>query len=92
MDAMRKATIFTLAAAMLPALSHAQTVNICDRTPIVRDEFMRFAGANDCAAVDSATVAGITQIWLPDDGLTALALGDFAGQTILQGLSWAITD
>ena len=48
-----------LAAAVLPALSQAQTVNICDRTPQVRDEILLAIGANDCAAVTAEQLAGI---------------------------------
>ena len=43
-------TIMLLAAAMLPALSQAQTVNICERTPQVRDTILQALHANDCAA------------------------------------------
>ena len=38
---MEKVTIIMLLAAIvLPALSQAQTTNICDRTPKVRDEIL----------------------------------------------------
>ncbi len=50
---MRSLLTIMLAAAMLPALSYAQTVNICDRTPQVRDRIMQRVGADDCAAVDA---------------------------------------
>ena len=84
---MKKAAIILLAAAMLPALGQAQTVNICDRTPQVRDAIMQAVEANDCAAVDSATMANIEKLDLNSKGLTALAPGDFAGLTSLQWLS-----
>ena len=50
-------TFMLLAATMLPALSQAQTVNICDRTPQVRDAIMERMEADDCVAVDSARLA-----------------------------------
>ena len=73
-----------LAVAMLPALGHAQTVNICDRTPQVRDQILQALGANDCAAVDSQSLSGLTRLPLP--GLTGLKAGDFDGLPGLQYL------
>ena len=54
-----------LAAAMLPALSQAHIINICDRTPQVRDEILRrlqVSGlqADDCAAVDSDRLTALS--------------------------------
>lgn len=54
---MNKATTIMLAAAMLPALSQAQTVNICDRTPQVRDEILLAVGENDCATATAWELA-----------------------------------
>ena len=34
-------TLMLLVAAMLPALGQAQTINICDRTPQVRDYLLQ---------------------------------------------------
>ena len=78
---MNKATIILLAAATLPVLSQAQTVNICDRTPEVRDLL-----TDDCAAVDSEWLAGIQRFNLESRGLTTLQVGDFNGLTSLQQL------
>ncbi len=83
----KAAIIMLLAAAMLPALGQAQTVNICDRTPQVRDAIMAAAGAEDCAAVDSARMANIERLQLTGTSLTALAPGDFAGLTELRTLN-----
>ena len=84
---MNKATIALLAAAMLPALSQAQTVNICDRTPQVLEQILWETGASDCAAVDPAMMANMQELRLTEaEGLTALAAGDFAGLTSLEGL------
>ncbi len=94
-------TIMLLAAAVLPALSHAQTVNICDRTPQVRDEIMRAIGANDCATVTVRQLAAVDVLCFGQydntadipchlsydrDPLVALKPGDFAGLTGLQYL------
>ena len=78
---MRSLLTLMLAAAMLPSLSQAQTVNICDRTPAVRDEIMLELGASDCAAVDLASVSFMQ---LADQHLTTLQAGDFNGLTSLQ--------
>ncbi len=83
----KAAIIMLLAAAMLPALGQAQTVNICDRTPQVRDAIMAAAGAEDCAAVDSARMANIERLSVAGTSLTALAPGDFAGLTELRTLN-----
>ena len=58
-------TIMLLAAAMLPALIQAQTVNICDRTPQVRDQILQMLEADDCAAVDSQEMTYIHSLGIP---------------------------
>ena len=68
---------------MLPALSWAQTVNICDRTPQVRDAIVQMLGTDDCAAVNSASVVSLD---LSDKQLTTLQAGDFDSLTRLQTL------
>ena len=84
----RLLTIMLLAAAMLPALGQAQTVNICDRTPQVRDAIMEAVEANDCAAVDSESLAGVTLLKIFSwQGLTSLRADDFDGLTGLQELN-----
>ena len=78
-----------LAAAMLPALSQVQTVNICGRTPQVRDAIMRNLEADDCAAVESERLARIDEldiVGFSSPRITALQAGDFAGLTGLQHL------
>ena len=85
---MEKATIIMLLAAIvLPALSQAQTTNICDRTPKVRGEILQRLEleADDCATVDSGTLASVDV--LTPAGLTALQAGDFDGLTGLQQLA-----
>ena len=80
-------TFMLLAAAMLPALSQAQTVNICDRTPQVRDEIMLAIGASDCAAMTAAQLASIHDLSLHVKQLTTLRAGDFDGLTLLRHLA-----
>ena len=92
----RLRTFMLLAASMLPALSQAQTVNICDRTPQVRDEIMLAIGASDCAAVTAAQLTGINQLCFSSHRLCpgyarnpilALKAGDFNRLTGLANLN-----
>ena len=83
-------TIATILAAML-ALALAtsafgQTVNICDRTPQVRDAILNALGlpADGCANVDSGALAQVTSLKTKP---AALQAGDFAGLTSLQELN-----
>ena len=82
-------TLMLLAAAMLPALGQAQTWhNICDRTPIVRDEILRVLRANDCANVQGLASIERLSFGRHDlDDLPALRAGDFAGLTALRELN-----
>ena len=98
-------TVMLLAAACLPALGQAQaTVNICDRTPQVRDEILAAISASDCATVTAAQLASVTALCLHNVStgepgcrgsaytraqITELKLGDFAGLTGLQELGLA---
>lgn len=80
-----------IAAALLSATSHAQTVDICDRTPQVRDEILKLARTDYCSAVDAGILAGVEILALycrnclrrggggPDNPLTKLRTGDFDG-------------
>ena len=79
-------TIMLLAAAALPALGQAQTVNICDRTQAVRFAIMRQAGSDDCAAVSAAQMDGIEKLDLDGRGIHALKTGDFDGLAGLERL------
>ncbi len=79
-----------LAAAMLPALGQAQTTDICGRTAAVRDAILTAVSHSNCATVPNASLSGLSgNLVLYNQGLTALANGDFAGLTSLQllGLS-----
>ena len=77
-----------LAASVLPAVaSRGQTVDICDRTQQVRNAILEAVDADDCAAVDSESLAGVVSLWLPSTQLTALRAGDFDGLTRLGELA-----
>ena len=52
------------------------TVSVCDRTPEVRDEIVRQAGAEDCEAVN---LLHVMRLELADAGIESLRDGDFAG-------------
>ena len=79
--------IFMLAAAMLPALGQAQTTDICGRTPAVRDAILTVFSHSNCATVPNASLSGFSdRLDLRNQGLTALANGDFAGLTSLKFL------
>ena len=78
--------ILALAALLLCAAGQAQTVDICDRTPQVRDALLEAVDTDDCAAVDSDGLAGVVTLWLGEKGLTESRAGDFNGLTSLQRL------
>ena len=67
-------TIMLLAAAALPALGQAQTVNICDRTQAVRFAIMRQARSDDCATVSAAQMDGIEELELDGRGIASLTV------------------
>ena len=70
-------------AAACSVAAQAETVNICDRTPQVRDAILELL-RGDCATVDSEALANIRQGRLRQ--LTALRAGDFDGLTSLEEL------
>ena len=74
----------------LPLQAQAQT-GICGRTQQVRDEIVRLiSGVTSCAGVTDSHLAGITaSLVLEDEGITALAAGDFDGLTGLYALNLA---
>ena len=82
---MRTLLTMLLAAAALSAVaSQAQTVDICDRTPQVRDAILEALGAADCAAVEG--LANVARLDLSESQLTALRAGDFDGLASLEAL------
>ena len=80
--ALRILTTLLLAAAALPA----QTANICDRTPQVRDAILEAVGASGCSAVDADAMASVSTLSLGSSGLASLKAGDFDGLTGLRTL------
>ena len=79
---LRILTTLLLAAAALPA----QTANICDRTPEVRDAILEAVGASGCSAVDADAMASVSTLSLGSSGLASLKAGDFDGLTDLRTL------
>ena len=62
-------------------------VPVCDRTPEVRDGILALLPTNDCAAVTSTDLQGLSaNLNLRNQGITALQSGDFAGLASLWGL------
>ena len=68
------------------------TISICGRTAKVRDKLLEFIESNEgaavaCGDVTDAQLAAITvQLDLADEGITAIAEGDFDGLTALTNL------
>ena len=67
-------TTLLLVVAALPA--QAEITDICDRTPEVRDAILKAASADDCAAVN---LASVERLFLDNKQLTLLKAGDFNG-------------
>ena len=94
---MRLLLAILLAVAMLPA--QARTIDICDRTPQVRDAILSTLSADDCAAVDAERMASVTSLWRLELSrgqvveveriLTYLQAGDFDGLSSLGRLNLA---
>ena len=81
-------TLAMITALLLSAASQAQTVDICDRTPQVRDAILKELGTDDCAAVNSARMTtGIETLNLEQKGITELQAGDFDGLIGLRELN-----
>ena len=62
------------------------TGGVCDRTPAVRNAIVVAVAAADCSQVTAAHLAGMTGVPIVN-GLTSLAVGDFAGLSGLQVLT-----
>ena len=95
-------TCLLLATVMLRALGQPRTVDICERTPQVRDAILQALEADDCAAVYSDPQAaaspqfgGMAALpFLFVEGATTLQAGDFDGLTGLHmlGLSGHLSE
>ena len=68
--------------------AHAQAAGICGRTAEVQTAILaEIAGVSACADVTSSHLAAITEVAVTDEGLAAVAVGDFAGLTALSILN-----
>ena len=90
------ALLVLLAAAVSPLqaqdLDPAAGLPVCDRTEQVRDAIVaEVDGASSCADVTEADLAGIEQLFLGDESIRALQVGDFSGLAALKGLVWTTT-
>ena len=66
----------------LPLQAQAQATGICGRTAAVRIAILgQISGVTACANVTDTHLAAITYLELLNDGITALAAGDFDGLT-----------
>ena len=84
--------LLLVAIALMPATpADAYDIDICDRTPQVRDAIMKetnllrfFLGMADCSAFDSANLRDIADLDISGSGIKELKKGDFSD---LQNLS-----
>ena len=60
-----------------------ETVEVCDRTPQVRDELMKIAGVSSCSDMTAADLTRITGLWLDESEISTLQAHDFDGLTNL---------
>ena len=62
-------------------------VPVCDRTEQVRDAIVAAVdGVSNCVDITEADLAGITQLFLGDESIRALQVGDFSGLAALNSL------
>ena len=60
-------------------------VNVCDRTPQVRDEIVDESSASECTSVRD--LGGIRALNMVRQGISALQVGDFAGMPMLRTIN-----
>ena len=66
----------------------ATAQGVCDRTPQVRDALMENSGESDCRNVTAQFLATqVTNLFLPESGITALQEHDFTGLSSLKTLN-----
>ncbi len=63
-----------------------QTLNVCNRTPQVRDAIMDAAGVGTCSAVTADRLSAITRLSLSEKNISTLKANDFSGLTALETL------
>lgn len=64
-----------------------EPVDICDRTPQVRDELMSLTLVATCSDVTAAHLARIDELWIYGSGITTLQADDFNGLGSLRMLN-----
>ena len=64
-----------------------QTVDICDRTPQVRDKLLELTGASGCWQLSRAQMASVRALDLSGSGISSLQQHDFSGLNSLENLS-----
>ncbi len=67
---------------------NAQTVNICERTPQVKDEILSRTSGSDCTNVAAAELSDIIELRFWNEGITSLKDGDFDGLSSLDLLEF----
>ena len=80
---MRKLAL-VVAALLCMASGTSWAVDICDRTPGVRDAILALVAATACQNVPADQLAGIEELNLSNAGLAALKTGDFDSLTRLE--------
>ena len=63
-----------------------QTLNVCVRTPQVRDAIIDAAGVGTCGAVTTDHLSAITRLLLSEKNISTLKANDFAGMPALETL------
>lgn len=88
---MRKLKLAVMLAAVSVGAASAQTLNICSRTPVVRDAILAavaepMQGRDTCNALAIEQLATIRRLSIDGLGIAALRNGDLAGLTGLRVL------
>ncbi|MDE2756379.1 MAG: leucine-rich repeat domain-containing protein [Acidobacteriota bacterium] len=64
-----------------------QTVDVCDRTPQVRDKLVQLTGATGCWQLSRTQMASVRALDLSDSGIGSLQQHDFSGLSSLESLN-----
>ena len=75
-----------VASLYLTAPGNVAGQGVCDRTPQVRDVLVEVTGVSECGEVTTAHLAGVTTLWLGEEGINALQVHDFNGLINLEKL------
>src|SRR5688500_13005040 len=66
--------------------SFAAVLNVCERTPAVRD-FLTNGTQKSCEAITEADLSTIKRIAVPDENISLFKVGDFSGLPNLEILN-----